>query len=104
MVTGRPDYYIKGGKLSISAYKIEPFGRGKLLEQLEELKQKLREEGLFDVERKKHVPVYPDNIAIITSLKGAALRDIMTTIRAKNKQQGLQLLTSGYKGSTRPRI
>lgn len=98
LVTGRPDYYIKGGKLSISAYKIEPFGRGKLLEQLEELKQKLREEGLFDVERKKHVPVYPDNIAIITSLKGAALRDIMTTIRAKNKQQRITVIDVRVQG------
>lgn len=98
IVTGRPDFYIKGGRLSLNAYRVEPFGVGKLLEQLEKLKQQLKEEGLFDISSKKPVPLYPNNIAIITSAKGAALQDILTTIYKKNMQQKLTVIDVRVQG------
>lgn len=99
LVTGRPDYYVKTGKLSLSAYRIELFGAGLLYQKLEELKQKLREEGLFAQEHKKKVPLYPNIIAIITSAKGAAIHDILTTIYKYNTQQKLTVIDVRVQGA-----
>lgn len=98
LVTGRPDYYVKTGRLSLTAYKIELFGAGALYQKLEELKQKLKQEGLFDAQYKKKVPQFPNNIAIITSAKGAAIQDIMTTIYKYNTQQKLTLIDVRVQG------
>lgn len=99
LVTGRPDYYVKTGKLSLFAYKIELFGAGLLYQKLEELKQKLREEGLFAPEHKKKIPLYPNNIAIITSAKGAAIQDIITTVYKYNTQQKLTVIDVRVQGA-----
>ncbi len=99
LVTGRPDYYVKTGRLSLSAYKIELFGAGLLYKKLEELKLKLREEGLFDAQYKKKVPLYPNNIAIITSAKGAAIQDIITTVYKYNTQQKLTVIDVRVQGA-----
>ncbi len=55
---------------------IAPLGAGTKLLELEQLKQKLAEEGLFDPERKRPLPPFPKNIAVITSETGAAVHDI----------------------------
>ena len=48
--------------------------------QLEALKKKLAAEGLFSVERKRALPLYPERIGIVTSPQGAALRDVLRTM------------------------
>jgi exodeoxyribonuclease VII large subunit len=48
--------------------------------QFEALKKKLEEEGIFDLEQKRPLPLYPERIGIVTSLQGAALRDVLRTI------------------------
>lgn len=98
LVRGKADFYVKGGKLSIKAYTIEPFGIGKLFIELERLKEKLKNEGLFDESHKKVVPIYPNNIAIITSSKGAALQDILRTIYTKNQSQRLTIIDVRVQG------
>lgn len=98
LVRGRADFYVKGGRLSLSAYTIEPFGIGRLYAELEKLKQKLKEEGLFDQEHKKSVPLYPMKIAIITSAKGAAIQDILSTIYTKNSIQKISLIDVRVQG------
>ncbi len=51
---------------------------------LEELKRKLAAEGLFDVERKKPLPLFPSRMAVVTSPTGAAVRDILRILRRRN--------------------
>src|SRR2546427_202997 len=50
---------------------------------LERLKQRLAAEGLFDREHKKPIPTYPQRIGVVTSLTGAAIRDIITVINRR---------------------
>lgn len=100
LVRGKADFYIKGGKLSIKAYTIEPFGIGKLFVEFERLKEKLKGEGLFDEKYKKSVPVYPNKVAIITSSKGAALQDILRTIYNKNLTQSITIIDVRVQGES----
>ncbi len=58
-------------------------GVGSILQQLEELKQRLLREGLFDPTRKKSLPKYPRHVGVITSAKGAVFQDICNRLRAR---------------------
>jgi exodeoxyribonuclease VII large subunit len=98
LVRGQVDYYSKNGQLSVKAYKIIPYGRGELHAKLEELKQKLESEGLFREEYKKEIPYRATNIAIITSVKGAAFQDFFTTVRKKNQIINLTVIDVRVQG------
>lgn len=81
---GGPDYYQKGGRFSFVVQKIEPFGEGLILKQIEELKKKLAAEGVFAVEHKKPIPRFAKQVCVVTSKTGAVIRDIVKTVRLKN--------------------
>ncbi len=83
-VTGNINYYIKGGKLSLSAIKIELMGQGELYQQYLMLKQRLELEGLFDSNYKKTIPRYIKRIGVITSKTGAVLQDIINVTSRRN--------------------
>jgi exodeoxyribonuclease VII large subunit len=83
-VTGSPNFYVKKGSLTFVAEKIRLAGQGELYVKLEELKNKLREEGLFDEAHKRPIPAFPNDVCVITSLNGAVIRDIVTTVRLRN--------------------
>jgi exodeoxyribonuclease VII large subunit len=72
--------YEARGQLQIIVQKAERAGAGDLQARFEALKRKLLEEGLFDAERKKPIPVFPKTIGIITSGSGAALQDILNVL------------------------
>lgn len=76
--------YERGGSYSLNVKEIEVAGLGNLAIAFEKLKQKLEEEGLFDLEHKKAIPAFPDKIAVVTSETGAAVRDILKIIQSKN--------------------
>lgn len=84
IVRGSVSYYEKNGRLSLNADKIVPYGAGILAMQLEELKNKLAKEGIFDASRKKSIPPYCKNVCVLTSTSGAVIRDIITTVRRYN--------------------
>ena len=84
IVRGSVSYYGKTGRLSLNADRIIPYGAGILAMQLEELKNKLAKEGLFDVSHKKELPAYCGNVCVLTSTTGAVIRDIITTVRRYN--------------------
>lgn len=84
LVTGSPNYYVKKGKLTFNVKVIAPVGRGMLYVKLEELKKKLYDEGLFAEDNKKPIPGFPKDICVVTSINGAVIRDIVTTVRLKN--------------------
>jgi exodeoxyribonuclease VII large subunit len=72
--------YPARGDLQLYVEKLEPRGQGALYLAFEQLKRKLSAEGLFSQERKRALPFLPVSIGIVTSLKGAALRDMLRII------------------------
>ncbi|MBC7743139.1 MAG: exodeoxyribonuclease VII large subunit [Bdellovibrionaceae bacterium] len=88
IVRGRITVYEPRGTYQIMCESMEPVGAGALQKQFEQLKEKLKLEGLFEASRKKLIPAYPRHIAIVTSPTGAAIQDILNIMsrRAKNVQ------------------
>lgn len=84
VVTGWLTVYPIRGQYQIDCTTIIPIGVGDLFLQFEALKQKLGEEGLFDTRFKKPLPTFPLKIGIATSSTGAAIQDMITTIRRRN--------------------
>ena len=83
-VSCRITLYEKGGDFQLNAYNIFEIGVGKRQEQLEELKKRLTAEGLFDVSRKRKLPLNPDRISVITSSTGSVIRDIQNVCTRRN--------------------
>lgn len=78
VVTGNLTVYPPRGSYQIDVRSMQPAGVGELQLAFEKLKQKLKEEGLFDEEFKKSLPTFPEKIGIITSIDGAAKRDLLS--------------------------
>lgn len=74
-VYGRVSVYEQRGQYQLIVESMQPQGKGTLQERFELLKRKLQAEGLFDVERKRALPIFPERIGIVTSLQGAVLQD-----------------------------
>lgn len=83
LVEGRISAYPAQGSYQIYIEKMEPDGLGALYIEYEKLKKKLASEGLFNPEHKKAIPKFPEKIGVITASTGAAVRDIMSTIRRR---------------------
>lgn len=83
LVTGRISVYEATGAYQIYVDTLEEDGLGNLFLQYEELKKKLDKEGLFDPAKKKPIPKYPNTIGIITAPTGAAIKDILSTIKRR---------------------
>ncbi|MBX3264460.1 MAG: exodeoxyribonuclease VII large subunit, partial [Labilithrix sp.] len=75
-VRGKPTYWSPRGKLQFVGDRVEPTGKGALLEALEQLKQKLQAEGLFAPERKRPLPHDPRVVGVVTSAQGAVIHDV----------------------------
>ncbi len=83
VVRGRISVYDPKGEYQIVAEHLEPKGFGALQVAFEQLKKKLTAEGLFDAARKRPLPALPRRIGIVTSIDGAALRDIIRVLRRR---------------------
>jgi exodeoxyribonuclease VII large subunit len=80
---GRVSLYETRGDLQLYVDALEPRGVGSAQLALEQLKQRLAAEGLFAAERKRPLPVWPRAVGVVTALAGAAVHDIVTTLRAR---------------------
>ena len=80
IVAGSSDIYGVRGTLTFIIKTIEPVGEGALKKAYEKLKAKLQAEGFFDEERKKDIPLYPQKIGVITSMKGAVVHDFVSNL------------------------
>ena len=80
---GRVTIYAQRGDLQIIADIAQPEGVGELQLQLEQLKFKLEQEGLFDASRKRELPKFPSRIAVVTSPSGSVWHDIQNVIRRR---------------------
>ena len=83
LVTGRISVYEANGAYQIYVESMEVDGIGNLYLEYEKLKKQLQSEGLFDSKYKKTIPKYPKKIGIITASTGAAIRDILSTIKRR---------------------
>ena len=83
IVRGRLTVYEPRGEYQIVLDTVEPKGIGALQLAFEQLKERLAAEGLFDQDRKKSIPIFPRAVGVITSLTGAAIRDILAVLRRR---------------------
>ncbi|MFQ6739220.1 MAG: exodeoxyribonuclease VII large subunit [Alphaproteobacteria bacterium] len=83
VITGKFTVYPARSNYQIIVSEIEMAGIGAILKMLEERKQKLAAEGLFDASRKKPLPKLPQTIGVITSPTGAAFQDIQNRLRER---------------------
>jgi exodeoxyribonuclease VII large subunit len=79
VVRGTLTLYERQGKYQIKVREVSPFGEGDIRRRIEALKKKLQAEGIFDDARKKPIPRYPARIGVVTSPRGAAIRDVTVT-------------------------
>ena len=73
----KPDFWVKGGSLSVQVLELSHVGLGELLQRLEQLRQQLAKEGLFDVARKKQLPFLPQRIGLVTGRDSDAEKDVI---------------------------
>jgi exodeoxyribonuclease VII large subunit len=81
---GRLSVYDPKGEYQIVCEHLEPEGLGALQLAFDQLKQRLAAEGLFDARRKRALPALPRRIGVVTSLEGAAVRDIIKVLRRRH--------------------
>ena len=98
IVKGRVAVYEKSGSYSIYVREIELTGLGKFYIELEKLKQKLYNKGMFSDIYKKPIPKYPQRIGVVTAKSGAAIKDIAKTIYNKNPYSKIVLYPSQVQG------
>ena len=90
LVRGRISVYEQRGQMQLIAETMEPVGAGSLQLAFEQLKARLKSEGLFDADRKKPLPAFPRTVAIVTSPTGAVIRDFLNV--AGRRSSGLNIL------------
>jgi exodeoxyribonuclease VII large subunit len=81
---GRVEVYVPHGRYQLIVEEMEPRGVGALQLRFEQLKEKLSREGLFDPARKRPLPRFPFKVALVTSPVGAAIADMLRTIRTRH--------------------
>jgi exodeoxyribonuclease VII large subunit len=95
---GRVGIYTPRGEYQLVCEHLEPHGLGALQLAFEQLKRRLQAEGLFDAARKRPLPELPRKIGIVTSLEGAALRDILNILRRRHKTAHLVICPTRVQG------
>lgn len=98
IVKGRISIYPASGSLQLYVKSVEQEGEGNLFIKFERLKERLKDEGYFNEEHKKPIPVFPKRIGIITSETGAAVRDIINVSRRRNSLVDLILYPAQVQG------
>jgi exodeoxyribonuclease VII large subunit len=101
-VHGRIAVYEPQGQYQLIANLIQAKGEGALFQEFLRLKSMLEAEGLFDPERKRAIPEHPRVIGIVTSATGAALRDMLNTIRRRQPLAKVILAPSPVQGVDAP--
>lgn len=99
---GSISIYDAAGQYQLYVDRVRPIGEGKLFQEFLKLKQHLESEGLFDQERKRPIPAWPERIGLVTSPTGAALRDIVYTIRRRYPLPEVVLAPTIVQGAEAP--
>lgn len=73
----KPNFWVKGGSLTVQVFDLSHVGLGELLERLERLRRQLQAEGLFDASRKRQLPFLPGRIGLVTGRDSDAEKDVV---------------------------
>lgn len=105
IVRGRITVYEPRGNYQLMCEMMEPVGAGALQKAFEQLKAKLKSEGLFESIRKRAIPTFPRHIAVVTSPTGAAIRDILNVLSRRAKSIQVTIVPTIVQGeSAAPQI
>ena len=99
LVKGKLTLYETKGSYQVDVFEMQPAGMGELQIAFEKLKQKLFDEGLFDKEKKKIIPEFPERVGIITSETGAALQDFLSVTSKRYPVVKLFLFNASVQGA-----
>lgn len=102
LVVGNVDVYERDGVYQIIASDIQPVGVGALHTGIEQLKEKLSKLGVFDISAKKKIPLMPKKIAVVTSLTGAALQDILNILSRRYPVCTVEIYPAQVQGDSAP--
>ena len=97
---GRITMYEARGEMQLLAEFIEPMGAGALQVAFEQLKARLAAEGLFAPERKKPLPALPSRIGVVTSPRGAVIRDILNVLRRRHRSLNVLIYPAQVQGES----
>jgi len=98
LVRGRVSVYAQRGQLQLVGEAVEPVGAGSLQLAFEQLKEKLRAEGLFDSARKKPLPGFPRTVGIVTSPTGAVIRDFLSIVGRRHAGLDIVVCSAAVQG------
>lgn len=98
VVTARVDYYGRSGRISLVCEKMEPVGAGALDLKLRRLVEELRALGWLDPARKRPLPTFPRRVAVVTSRTGAALQDVLITMKRRCPAVGVLVVDTRVQG------
>lgn len=102
LFTGTFDLYKPTGKMSFKASSFTLAGEGLLRQQVAQLAEKLRREGLMEPERKRRIPVFCTRVAVVTSLSGAVINDVKRTLRRRNPMVEIVCVGAKVQGEGAP--
>ena len=102
LVRGRVGIYEQRGQLQLVAETMEPVGAGSLQLAFEQLKEKLKSEGLFDTGRKKPLPMFPRTVGIVTSPTGAVIQDFLNIVSRRHSGLNVLLFPVSVQGDSSP--
>lgn len=94
----KPNYWVKGGTLTMQVSDMRHVGLGDLLERLERLRQQLTAEGLFAIERKKRLPFLPHTIGLITGRDSDAEKDVVRNAQLRWPQVRFRTVYAAVQG------
>ncbi|HVG18123.1 MAG TPA: exodeoxyribonuclease VII large subunit [Blastocatellia bacterium] len=95
---GRLSLYEARGEYQLLVEYLEPVGAGALQLAFEQLKGRLEAEGLFDMGRKRPLPMLPRSIGVVTSPTGAAVRDILRVLKRRNEAVSVLIAPARVQG------
>lgn len=98
VVKGRVSVYEKDGAYQLYCDEMKPEGMGELYIAFEKLKNKLQNQGLFDEEHKRPIPLYVNKIGIVTSPTGAAIKDIINVTKRRNRNMEIVIYPALVQG------
>ena len=102
-LTGRFSLYTAKGRMNFDVFSITLAGEGNLRMQVAELARRLSAEGLMAPERKRPIPAYPERIGVVTSPRGAAVHDVLRTLRRRYPLAQIVLAGVPVEGVQAPR-
>ena len=102
LVRGRVSVYAQRGQLQLVGETIEPVGAGSLQLAFEQLKERLKGEGLFDAARKRPLPAFPRSVGIVTSPTGAVIRDFLNIVGRRHAGLNVLVCPAAVQGEQAP--